>query len=514
MKNLPIGKQDIKTLIEGNYVYVDKTPLIYRLITTGEAYFLSRPRRFGKSLTISTLKEIFLGNKALFKGLFIYDKIDWKPCPVIHIDFSEIVKKMLPLPDSINLILDEIAAQHNLTLKQEHYGLRFRELIKLLAQKGRVAILIDEYDKPIIDYLEKEKIPQAIENREILKSFYSVLKANDENIRFLLMTGVSKFSKVSIFSELNHLNDLTTNPNYATLTGYSHDELDHYFADHLKRSAQITGIDNLKQHVSDWYNGYSWDGKSFMFNPFSILNFFENHKFDNYWFHTGTPTFLIKLIKERSYNVSWLEGIEVPGSVFNQYEIESLEITALLMQTGYLTIKKYDYNTRLYTLQYPNNEVRQSFNDHLLRMLSENPLDQNAVLINNMYKSFLSNDMEKFINLCKVMYKNISYPIIDDKENYYHSIFYTMLKLLGYNIETEILTADGRIDAVIKTQNHIFIIEFKLSTPEEALAQIKKKEYALKYASDPRKKILLGIGFDTEQKNIGGFLAEEFSALG
>jgi hypothetical protein len=508
MKKLPIGIQTFPEMINGNYVYVDKTPLIHRMIDTGKVYFLSRPRRFGKSLTISTLEEIFKGNKALFEGLWIYDKIDWQPYPVIHIDFSEVSKKNLPLIDSIHLILDEIADEYHTSLKQANFGLKFRELIKALAKDKPVAILIDEYDKPIIDYLEKEKIQQAKENRDTLKDLYSVLKGNDANIKFLLMTGVSKFSKVSIFSDLNHLSELSLNPHYAGLTGYTHEELKTYFADYLKNSSEVLGIENIMEEITTWYDGYSWDGKTFLFNPFSILNFFENNKFDDYWFRSGTPTFLMKLIKERSYDVSWMEGMCVDSNVFEQFEIEKLEITPLLMQTGYITIKDYDFRSGLYTLKYPNNEVRKSFNDFLLRTLSENPGDKNAILLYDLTYSLENKETEKFFSLIKILFKNITYPLIDEKEKYYHSIFYTMLKLLEFRIETEVLTADGRIDAVIKTEKFIYIIEFKMGTAEEAIAQIKRKEYALKYANDPRKVVLLGIGFSAELKNVENYVEE------
>lgn len=508
MKKLPIGKQDFRTLIEDNYVYVDKTELIFRLIDRGSVYFLSRPRRFGKSLTISTLEEIFRGNKELFKGLWIYAMHYWQQYPVIRIDFSKIGYKDIGLTNSIENHLCSVASEYKIKLNSTGVSLMFNELIEELSKKGQVAILIDEYDKPIIDYLEKEKTEQAVENREILKNFYSVLKGNDANIKFLFITGVSKFSKVSVFSDLNHLSDITLNPNYAALTGYTHEELNKYFSDYMENSAKTLGTENIIEEISNWYDGYSWDGKTFVFNPFSILNFFDNNKFEDYWFRSGTPTFLMKLIKEKNYNITNFSGFETETSLFEKYDITDIELIPLLFQTGYLTIKKLNPLNSVAILDYPNNEVRKSFENYLLSTLSEQPLSDNRIILQKFINSLKDKDVESFIQLLKILFKSITYPLIRNEEAYYHSLFYTLLRLMGFDIETEMLTIDGRIDAVVKTEKHIYILEFKMGTAEDALAQIKKKEYALKYAGDRRKKILLGIGFSAEKKNVGDYLQE------
>ncbi|MBU0763753.1 MAG: ATP-binding protein, partial [Bacteroidetes bacterium] len=494
MKKLPIGKQYLAGLINDGYLYVDKTEIIYKLIATGSVYFLSRPRRFGKSLTVSTLMEIFSGNKELFKGLWIYDKIDWKEYPVIHIDFSEIIKKSVPVIDSINLRLNEIASENNITLRQKDYGLRFRELIRAVAADKPVVILIDEYDKPIIDYIED--IPQAEENRDILKNFYSVLKGSDKFIKFLFITGVSKFSKVSIFSDLNHLYDITLDDNYAALTGYTEDELFQYFSDYIGavQNKYEVLVPDIKVLIRDWYNGYSWDGKTFVYNPYSLLNFFSQQKFEDYWFKSGTPTFLMKLIKERKYPVMQFDNLRVRSDVFDKYELSGMELVPLLFQTGYLTVKNYELSTGYYTLAYPNKEVELSFSSQLLSTLNETSRSENSTLLQDMQKSLAENDVDGFIHFLKVIFKNITYPLIEKRENYYHSVFYLIIKLLGFDIETEVLTCDGRIDAVIKTGNYIYIVEFKLAstgsaqrgTAQEAIDQIKKKEYALKYDGDKK----------------------------
>lgn len=506
MKKLPIGKQDFGGLRNADCIYVDKTEIIYKLINEGFYYFLSRPRRFGKSLTLTTLKEIFSGNKELFKGLWIYDKLDWKVYPVIHLDFSLIYKRGILLDEAINFELESIAKKNAISFSHSNFALRFHQLIQQLSSNQQTVILIDEYDKPIIDYIDD--IPKAEENRKLLKDFYSVLKGNEKFIKFLFITGVSKFSKVSIFSDLNHLNDITLDNNYATLTGYTEEELEKYFSGYiaLVQNEYKDIFPDLKSAIRNWYNGYSWDGKNFVYNPFSMLNFFSKQRFDDYWFQTGTPTFLMKLLKENNYKVSLLSDFETDISLFDKYEISDIQLIPLLFQTGYLTIKKLDNLSGLTILDYPNREVRKSFENYIFSTFSEKHISENRKFLNDIIRALNSNDIAQFIYLLKILFKGITYPLINNKENYYHSIFYLIIKLLGFEIETEVLTCDGRIDAVIKTESYIYIIEFKLGTVQEAIAQIQKKQYALKYANESKLIILLGIGFDEKNKNIKNYL--------
>jgi hypothetical protein len=374
MKNLPLSIQTFRDFIELDYIYVDKTKPIHDLFARGgKYYFLSRPRRFGKSVLISTLVEIFSGNKELFKGLWIYDKIQWTQYPVIHIDFSTIdYGTPEKLEKSIKDFLDETALSHGFTLdKEKSYKESFVQLIKKCSAKGRVVILVDEYDKPMIQYIEANKIETAIEIRSILKQFYSVIKGSDAFLRFVFITGISKFSRVSIFSDLNNLTDITLLENYSTLLGYTEAELQHYFSPYIEQMAKKLGVskDHLTQAIRKWYNGYSWDGENFVYNPFSILNLFNASRFENFWFATGTPTFLIKLIKSRHYEVEEFENFPVKSYTFDSYDIENMELAALLFQTGYLTIKKITtrglIKARTYHLSYPNQEVRESFLTHL-----------------------------------------------------------------------------------------------------------------------------------------------------
>lgn len=357
MKKLPIGIQTFSELIEENYLYVDKTKDIYRLFSEGGKYFfISRPRRFGKSLLVSTLKEIFSGNKDLFKGLWLYDQIDWQSYPVIVIDFTKInYETPQKLAASLKRFLDDIAEDRGLKLdKKKNYKESFLELIKELSAKGRVVVLIDEYDKPIIEFVDKQDT--AKQNRDILKAFYEVLKAADEYLKFVFITGVSKFSKVSIFSGLNNLNDITLDEHFSTLLGYTHEEFLHYFKDRLK--------DDRETDIKRWYNGYSWDGKDFLYNPLSILLYFDKGKFGNFWFSTGTPTFLIKYIKDHKIDVKRIEDYETNKFLFDSFDIDRINIFSLLFQTGYLTIKEIKEvspTQSIYRLSYPNEEVRESF---------------------------------------------------------------------------------------------------------------------------------------------------------
>ena len=328
MKKLPLGIQTFSKMIEGDYLYIDKTEQIYNLITySGQYYFLARPRRFGKSLLISTLQELFSGNRALFEGLWIEDKIDWQPYPVVHIDFTGLEYDTPgTLQQSLKNKLQKIALQYNIQLPDSGYKSMFGQLIESLAAiTGRQAvILIDEYDKPIIDHINDKQTAAA--NHKILGNFYSIIKSVDRHIRFVLITGVSKFSRVSIFSGLNNLNDITIDDRFSTLMGYTHQELLTYFPTHLQQLQQKLAMPQpeLLATIKRWYNGYSWDGAHFLYNPFSILSLFNKLRFGNYWFASGTPTFLIDLIKSKRKNIADIETQIVDESLFESFDIDHI----------------------------------------------------------------------------------------------------------------------------------------------------------------------------------------------
>ncbi len=503
-QKLALGNQEFSKVINNNCIYVDKTELIYNLITKGDYYFLSRPRRFGKSLLANTIKELYLGNKELFKGLWIYDKWNWETTyPVIKISFSRMSYHLLGLETTIDNELDGIAKANNIILTKKTNSDKFEELIIKLSPKGQVAIIIDEYDKPIIDYLDN--IAQASVNRDILKKFYSVLKDLDKYIKFFFVTGVSKFSQVSIFSDLNNLTDITLHKDYSRIVGWTKNEIEKYFPDYIKAVAnEYKDIyQDIMSEIKNWYNGYSWDGINFVYNPVSLMNLFSNRAFRNYWFTTGTPTFLIKYIKKRKVLPYRLEKEVISTETLDKYEIDNITLLPLLFQTGYLTIKKHDLATNEYELSYPNNEVARSFSKHFLAEHTTGKYDITDSLLYKIRRSFVDNDIEELIENLNILFENIPYTLVERSEKYFHSLFFLVIKIIGFIIEAETLTIKGRIDAVVKTKDNIYIIEFKINqSADKAIQQIRDKKYALKYADDKRPISLLGINFDTDNKII------------
>ncbi len=503
MKKLGIGIQFLSELISGGYVYVDKTQLIHQLISSGKYFFLSRPRRFGKSLLVSTLKEIFSGNRELFRDMWIYDRIEWREHSVIHIDFTRIQYRERGLEAALHYYLDQLARSYGIELTNPAYGGKLIELVEFLYQKAEVVLLIDEYDKPIIDYLGD--LDRAEANREILKSFYSSIKGMGEQLRFVFVTGVSKFSKVSIFSDLNNLQDITINEPYNQLLGYTWLEIEHFYGDYLKPLADKFKFrpDELFARISSWYNGYSWDGEHFLYNPFSILNLLSSRQFQNYWFTTGTPTFLVETIRDRHIDVNMLSRLIVNQSFFDKFELRRLDIYSLLFQTGYLTIKKIDWEADRYYLSYPNEEVRVSLLRNLLEVFSHRVQSETGAMIFRMEDALESGDMELFISALQALFASIPYQIfIEQLEYYYQSVIYVALKLVGVRLTCEAQTHKGRIDAVIETRQRIYVMEFKMGTADEALKQIGDKGYGIPYQADGREVVKLGIGFSREQRNI------------
>ena len=503
----PVGIQDFSEIRTGGYVYVDKTPFIDTLINQGKFYFLSRPRRFGKSLFISTLQYLFQGRKELFEGLFIEDKWDWSVTnPVIKISFSNIQHKEKGVEKAINDALDNNAQQYGIVLEQTYNGGKFKELIeKLDAKHGQVVVLIDEYDKPIIDYLGTNN-QKAIENRDILKSFYSILKDADPHLKLVFITGVSKFSKVSIFSDLNNLLDLTIDPNFEGCCGITQTELDTYFAEEFKT------LDAEK--VKKWYNGYHWGTGVSVYNPFSLLNFFTKKVFQNYWFETGTPTFLINL--NMNYQRYDFENVKIPATQLSAYDIEKLQIIPLMFQTGYLTIKSYDAEDNLYTLSYPNEEVRQSYMSMLADAYTHNDNDPVIVLATELRNALKIVNIKKVESIFNTIFKSIPYEVWQkENEHFYHALIHLTFRLLGIYIESQVQTSDGRIDALVKVNDYVYAFEFKLDgSASQALQQIKDKEYLQPYQNQGKRnaaRICIGIGvnFSSKLKKVEEILWEE-----
>jgi hypothetical protein len=505
MKQLPIGIQTFRTIIEEDYLYIDKTEIALDLIRNYQYVFLSRPRRFGKSLFLSTLEEIFKGNQELFKGLNIYDKWNFETkYPVIHIDFAGNFRT----PNSLiyNLIHALERNQERLDIKCkriEQFDTCFSDLIINAYQKHnqKVVVLIDEYDKAIVDNLDQIEV--AKENREILRSFYTILKSLDRYIKFVFITGVSKFSRASIFSGLNMLEDISLNPRFGNICGYTQNDMETTFKPYLE------GID-LKR-VKEWYNGYNFL-KDKLYNPFNILLFIKNdYIFDNYWFSTGTPSYLLKLIKQDKYNISRLENIEVGKEIINSFDIENLSLETIMFQSGYLTIKKQlqQRNKIKYILDYPNLETKMSFNDYLIRYFVTNHQLKNSVedgLINAMEE----NDFEKLRQsieslFASIAYNNFTKNDIQNYEGFYASVIYAYFAGAGFDkMVAEDATNKGRIDLSVFIDDKVFIFEFKVDS-KGALKQIKENNYQQKYLADYNEIYLIGVEFDSIERNVFGF---------
>ncbi len=513
MKKLGLGIQELSELRKHNRVYVDKTKIIKKLIENEKYCFLSRPRRFGKSLLVNTMEEIFKGNKDLFKDTWIYDKWNFEErFPVIKISLSGIGLDTYTLPEALEIIIDDIAKSYSITLEKKDYSLKFRELIQKLSKENPVAILIDEYDKPIIDYITDIKTAEI--NRETLKKFYSVVKDLDKHIKLLFITGVSKFSRVSFFSELNNLTDITIKKQYADITGYSEKEIEDNYGDYLKEIEDEFNLDRkgLMNLIKLWYNGYSWDGKTFVYNPYSVISFLNDREFKNFWFKSGTATFLVKKIREKDLNIKDYDTfINVPETALDSYEINNIDMTVLLFQAGYLTIKEKiinPYNFSLsYKLGYPNLEIRQS----LYLLLGAEFSDIQSGLYSQKAQSLLnslnSNDMEIFIDTLRSIFASIPNNLASGRyESYYHTVIYLALMFIGTNIKVEQKTNNGVIDAVVKTENYIYIMEFKMSSASSAIKQIKEKKYYEPYLADKREVFCMGIAFDEKDRNVDDFI--------
>ena len=512
MKKLGLGIQALSEFKDKNLIYVDKTEHIHRLIDDGKYYFLSRPRRFGKSLLINTLKELFEGNRRLFQGCWIEERWNWQQKnPVIKIDFTQVEYRELGLKKALDQYLLRTAEQHKITLQAETYAGKFLELIETLGEKSGTVILIDEYDKPIIDYLEAANIQQAEENREILKTFYAGVKGLDEHIRFFLLTGVSKFSRVSIFSDLNHLRDLSISESGAGLLGYTEQEIRENYQPYIEKLADCFGTteDRIMEQVKTWYNGYSWDGRTFVYNPYSTLSLLSSRAFKNFWFETGTPTFLIKHIKESGVKINESLNKPVKESAFNAYDIDNLNTTAILFQTGYLTIKQWDRLENTYILDFPNREVKESCLDFMVKNYADSSAEEMGHIVAVLTEALRINDIRRFFEAMQALFSSITTKQLEkvkEYEGFYHSIIYITLKMLGVRIDCEVQSSFGATDAVIQNEEYIYVIEFKMGTAEEALRQIIEKRYCAPFAADGRAVIMVGIGIDKGVRNLTDFV--------
>ena len=525
MKDLTSSVYTFEDLIQGNFLYVDKTEYIWQLIRPAkEMYFLSRPRRFGKSLTLSTLKAVFEGKKELFKGLAIYDKpYDWKPYPIIYLDMANCQAKMpQALDDFIFDTLVGLAEVHNVKLRGQSNSKRFEFLIGDIAKKfnSAVVILLDEYDKPILNALSG---PNILECRDVLKGFYSSIKKCEGKLRFAFVTGVSKFCHVSLFSDLNNLSDITMDARYATMLGYTQAELESNFKEQIEAASQKLRMpkEELLPKIKAWYDGFRFEDEAeSVYNPVSLASFFEKGgKFNNYWFETGTPSFLLELIMKSKLDFSVSLNNPVSSSFFNAFEISDLDPLVLLFQTGYITIDRVaqrqvpftDKTITEYYLRFPNREVEESFNNSLLAYCTTVRKQDSQELILKLISAVGSGNADEFMKLFQSIFAGIPYNIHVKDEHYYQTVCYVICDLLRLMVQAEVFTSSGRIDMMVAAGEWIYVIEFKLNkTAAQAMKQIENKEYAMKYRKDGKKIMLLGVNFDFEAGNITDWIKEEY----
>jgi len=522
---LPLGVQDFETMRTENFVYVDKTEHIFKLIAPAQAfYFMSRPRRFGKSLLVSTLGYLFQGRRDLFKGLWINKNSDWNwgKFPVVKIDFNGIdYNNAEELRKGLLDRIFEISKTYGVELTSTQLSRCFANLIKELHSKYKqnVVILVDEYDKPLISHLGKgdKDLEIAKENRDVLKQFFGVLKEQDVSgaLRLVFITGVSKFSRVSLFSDLNNLRDLSMNTQFSTFLGYTDEELEKYFMSYIGSLAKYLKVSNGEclMELQAWYNGYRFTRRADkVYNPFSILNVLQDKEFKNYWFETGTPSFLVNLIKENDYPIPSIEKLTLPEESFTTYDLETLDLEPLLFQTGYITIQ--DLDEIMFELSYPNQEVKVSFLSYLYKhfsLVKDTQLKNRYKLISRYLRN---GEIENFIELVNSILAAIPYNLIANQaESYYHSLFYLMLSASGVLVLTEILTSQGRIDIAVEFKDKVYIVELKCNqSAEKAIAQIIAKKYADKYKASGRDIILIGINFDTSMRAIADWKWENLPA--
>jgi hypothetical protein len=509
-KKLPVGIQTFREIREDDCYYVDKTAFALRMIQEGKAYFLSRPRRFGKSLFLDTLAELFAGNEPLFRGLHCHDKWGWNiKYPVIRISFAEgVMESRTGLNARIHRILAENERLLGVEKDEGDIPDRFIALIQAAAAKfgQRAVVLVDEYDKPILDNLARPGI--AIEMRDCLRNFYSVIKGQDAHIKFAFLTGVSKFSKVNIFSGLNNLVDITLSPDFSNICGYTDADVDTVFA------AELEGLD--RDEIRHWYNGYNWRGE-FVYNPFDLLLLFREHEFRPFWFETGTPTFLVDMLTERKVYLPALLKLESSSALISAFEVGDISTEALMFQSGYLTIarEKNLGGNLMFTLTYPNREVRSALTGNILGRWVRNP-QKAAQSSFALYEALEDNDFTRIREIFFSLYASI--PVdwfrkndIDRFEGYYASVFYASFAALGLDIIPEDVSNQGRLDMAVKFNGQVYLFEFKVvedEAEERALRQIREKQYADKYRAPNQPIHLIGVEFSKKTRNVVGFEVE------
>lgn len=515
-RKLPIGIQSFEKLRTGGYLYVDKTELVYRLAKAGIPCFLSRPRRFGKSLLLSTLEAYFLGKKDLFKGLAIERlEQDWLVYPVLHLDLNaEKYDSNERLANLLESQLEAWEAEYGVTEINRSYSIRFMTVIRrAYEQTGRrVVVLVDEYDKPMLRSFDNPELQRDF--RETLTAFYTVLKSADAYLQLVFITGVTKFAQMGIFSNLNQLQDISLHPAYTTLCGMTRAEIEAVFAPELQSLARGNGLtyEETMDKLGRQYDGYhfnyrNWEG---MFNPFSVLNTFSTGLFENAWFASGTPTFLAEMLRKTDFDLRDLDGIEVSSASLSDDCADIHNPVPMIYQSGYLTIKDYDKRFGIYYLGFPNREVEEGFIKYLIPFYTSIDEGKTAFYITEFVHDVEEGNYEDFFIRLQSLFADTPYELIRDLELHYQNVLFIVSKLLGFYVQAEYHTSDGRIDLTVQTDKYIYVMEFKFDgSAEEALQQIEEKRYILPFAKDNRKIVKAGVNFSSKTRNIEKWLVKE-----
>ena len=508
-RRYPIGIQNFEDLRNNNCVYIDKTELIYKLTHSDKVYFLSRPRRFGKSLLVSTLEAYFQGKKHLFEGLAMERlETEWMEYPVLHMDFS---RRKYTDEDKLNELLNiQISYWEQLygsDEKERSFSGRFEGIIRRAYEKTgkQVVVLIDEYDSPLLDTNNNPDLQQKLRN--MVRDFFSPLKSSGQYLRFLLITGISKFSQLSIFSELNNLQNISMRDEYSALCGITEKELLTQLQTDIQRMAEANNetYEEACAHLKKQYDGYHFSKKcEDIYNPFSLFNALNAREYKNYWFSTGTPTFLIELLQEADFNVVDLEGLEATDEEFDAPTEQIQSPIPVLYQSGYLTIKEFDPEFQVYKLAYPNKEVRKGFIESLLPTYVHRPRENNTFYVVSFIRDLRKGDIESCLERTRSFFASIPHDLENKTEKHYQTIFYLLFRLMGQYVDVEVKSAIGRADVVLKLSDAIYVFEFKYNgTPDEALAQIDSKQYAIPYQPDGRRIVKIGVNFDSATRTIG-----------
>ena len=507
-RRYPLGIQTFQKIIEENMLYVDKTELIYKLTQSYSYVFLSRPRRFGKSLLVSTLASYFRGEKELFKGLAM-ERLEkqWKKHPVIHLSLASVKAiEIEGIIDVLNYNLASIEEEYDIPPVTGDLGKRLKNIIIKCHEKygEKAVVVLDEYDAPLLNVLHDEQ--RLAQVRQLMRTLYAPLKDCDPYLRFVFITGISKFSQLSIFSEINNLKVISMMPEYATLCGFTQQEIEDNFPDGINRLAEKEGLtvgqtlDKLRQT----YDGYHFAADSpGVYNPYSIINALSDGTFDNYWFSTGTPSFLVEMLRKFHTDISRIDGSEAEVAEFDAPTENMKSILPLFYQSGYITIKHFDRKAKLFTLGFPNKEVKTGLMDNLYTYYVAPTLDYRATNIWRISKGFLEDDPETSLQTLRAYLESIPYQDSRFDENHYTQMLYVIFSLLGLHVDSQVRTAKGRLDVVVRTEGQIYVMEVKLDRPaQEALEQIGTKNYLLPYTLDGRQLTKIGISFSTEERNV------------